>query len=179
MEPIAWESKHGFGPQRSLRTWWHSDSWQKLLFTAEESLTPKCWRTVNNTKPNHDNEACNRLNEMGSFCDKKCIRRSKEEKIPRFPFCFIPFHLFHVRWAREWIITKTLKQHKKKTIFEQDSCKTLAIWTHQCLERIAHSIEWEEKDLKKKKNFPKHKSWTKDEGYNNSVKSYETSLLHL
>lgn len=73
---------------------------------------------------------------MGASCDKKCIRWIKKGKNPRFPFCFIPF----------WIIAKTMDGKKKS--FQQESNKTLAIWTYECLERIAHSIEWEEKDEK-------------------------------
>lgn len=42
--------------------------------------------------------------------------------------------------------------------FPQDSNSTLAMWTHQCFEHIAHSIECEEK---KWKIHPKHKRWAK------------------
>lgn len=97
----------------TLHSWRDSDSWQKLSLHSQKKPHPKIgesWRTVNDKKPNHDTGACNRLNEMGALCDKKCIRWIKEEKIPRFPFCFIPFHLFHVR---EWIIAKTMEQKKR------------------------------------------------------------------
>lgn len=100
----------------------------------------------------------------------------REKKIPRFPFCFTFFRFV------ESVNESLLKRAMSKKEFEHESNKTLAIWTHQCLNVAIHIHctfihNWMGKERWKK--ISRSMRWTKDERYKNSVKSYETRAYYI